>query len=368
MTNKILFFIPDFSMGGAENMMIKLANYCFEKKISVAFIVLKSSGPLLQRLNKEIEVYSLNTDRMFWGVIKLFIFVARNRPKILLATLIQANLAAVITKLLYLGKIHVIIRVESYMSSLLMDKKNFSSSLIIIKSIFPFLYKKADKIVAVSYSVANNLKNHYGIKNSIVIPNPAITSDFEDNKSEEIVETWWPYKSKVILSIGRLNEAKDYHVLIKAFRKIKTQNVKLVILGEGELRKSLTELINVLNLGDQVMLPGFVENPLKFINHCDLFVLPSKYEGFSNALVEAIACKKPIIASNSPGGNTETLNNGTYGDLFPVGDIDCLSNLLIKNLSMKNIKEIPNYWISKFHYEVVFNKYIMLFKSFGLEL
>ena len=229
MTGKILFFIPDFSMGGAENMMINLANYGIEKKVPIIFVVLNKKGPLFSRLNANIRIHSLESTRMIIGIIKLYFFIIKEKPQIIFSTLIQANLAALIVKVLVSLDIKVVIRVESIMSQLIKDKKNLSFSLIFMKRVFPYFYNKADKIVTVSNNVAEDLHDNFRIFNTITIHNPAISKEFHSKVSEKLNEIWWPRNERVILSVGRLNPVKDFPTLIHAFSKINLPDIKLII-------------------------------------------------------------------------------------------------------------------------------------------
>jgi glycosyltransferase involved in cell wall biosynthesis len=363
MKGKILFFIPDFSMGGAENMMINLANYGIQKKIPIIFVVLNKKGPLFSKLNENIRIHSLESNRMIIGIIKLYFFLIKEKPQIILSTLIQANLAALIVKVLGLKEIKVVIRVESIMSQLIKDKKNFSFSLVLMKRIFPYFYKRADKIVTVSNNVAKDLHNNFKVFNTFTLHNPAISKEFHNKINENLNEIWWPKNEKVVLSVGRLNPVKDFPTLIHAFSKANLTDTKLVILGEGESFQELKELIKELKMEKYIILPGFVDNPLKFIKNSDLFVLTSIYEGFSNALVQALACKIPIIATNCPGGNSEILNNGLYGDLFQPGDSDELSILMVNNLEYNKIKNIPDEWLKLFDHRKIHKEYFNLLQA-----
>ena len=138
----------------------------------------------------------------------------------------------------------------------------------------------------------------------------------------------------VILAIGRLNEAKDFHVLIRAFAQLRKQRqVRLAILGEGELRHSLEALINQLGLNsDQVQLPGFVSNPFAWLARAKLFVLSSRREALPSALIEAMACGVPVVSTNCLSGPDEILEGGHWGRLVPVGDIDALTKAMAVTL------------------------------------
>lgn len=138
----------------------------------------------------------------------------------------------------------------------------------------------------------------------------------------------------MIISIGRLNEAKNFDVLIRAFAELRKQRaVRLVILGEGELRGILNNLLSELGLDNSaVSMPGFVTNPYAWLARCSLFVLSSRREGLPGALIEAMACGVPVVSTNCLSGPAEILEGGRWGRLVPVGDENALAQAMAEVL------------------------------------
>ena len=136
--------------------------------------------------------------------------------------------------------------------------------------------------------------------------------------------------TQCIVCTGRFAPAKGLNNLLKAFSILvkNYDNVKLILVGDGELRGKIQALIEDLHLNEKVMLPGFQDNPFKYIANADLFVLSSFYEGFPNVLVEAMACGTPVIAADCPSGPAEILKGNTehgceikeFGGLIPAFD------------------------------------------------
>ena len=143
-----------------------------------------------------------------------------------------------------------------------------------------------------------------------------------------------PGQPPVVLAIGRLNEAKDFSVLISAFaRLIQQRPARLVILGEGELRPALEAQLVQLGLdSDAAQLPGFVSNPYAWLARSALFVLSSRREGLPGALIEAMACGKPVISTNCLSGPDDILEGGRWGCLVPVGDANALAQAMAEVL------------------------------------
>lgn len=156
--------------------------------------------------------------------------------------------------------------------------------------------------------------------------------DFErlENLSAEFVPDV-PRDPLLIVTGGRLDPLKGHRFLLDAVRILvceRGRSVRLVVLGQGELKNELTEFIRLHKLEPHVTLAGFVPNPLPWYKHARLFVLPSLCEGLPNALLEAVACGTPVLATNSPGGTSEILDGGRCGRLVPPGDSTALADAI----------------------------------------
>ena len=158
-------------------------------------------------------------------------------------------------------------------------------------------------------------------------------------------DPWFaPGAPPVILGIGRFAPQKDFPALLRAFTRVRAKrDARLIILGEGKdatRRDELLELAKQLGIEDDLALPGFVRNPYSYMVRAGVFVLSSAWEGFPNALAEAIACGCPVVSTDCPSGPSEMLDNGTYGPLVPVGDDAALADAILATLDNPPDKEI----------------------------
>jgi glycosyltransferase involved in cell wall biosynthesis len=130
-----------------------------------------------------------------------------------------------------------------------------------------------------------------------------------------------PGQPPVILGVGELGFRKDFETLIRAFARVRRQRpCRLLILGRGRRQSQLRALAEGLGIGPDLHLPGFEANPYAFMAKAALFVLSSRWEGMPVALVEALACGTPAVATDCPSGPAEVLAGGRCGALVPVGD------------------------------------------------
>ncbi|MFP5264495.1 MAG: glycosyltransferase family 4 protein [Blastocatellia bacterium] len=166
---------------------------------------------------------------------------------------------------------------------------------------------------------------------SRVIPNPIVPPHINDASDDPGLNDAGAQTSDLaagptIISMGRLSHQKGFDYLLQAFAHLKPhhRDWKLTILGEGPQRKELESLRRSLLLEDSAFLPGAVANPNAFLKQASLFVLPSRYEGFPNALCEAMACGLPVIATDCKYGPQEIVRHNVDGLLIPRDDGNAL--------------------------------------------
>lgn len=188
-------------------------------------------------------------------------------------------------------------------------------------------YRRADAVVALSEGVRQELVEDYGLASSttFTLPNPVDIGAIE--QAAEAARTDPSSAGRrakqdgpLLVAIGRLTRQKGFDSLIDAFAALRTEGVRLVILGEGPDRGALEERGRQLGAGDRLIMPGFVETPAAWLAHADAFVLSSRWEGFGHVIVEAMACGVPVIATDCPHGPADILQHGRNGLLVPLGE------------------------------------------------
>ncbi len=155
-----------------------------------------------------------------------------------------------------------------------------------------------------------------------------------------------------ICSVGRINEGqKDFTTLINSYKKLVDENKieeNLVIVGDGSDLKLLKEHVQNLNIDKRVFFLGRKNNPYIWMNNCKLFILSTKFEGLPVVLMESLLLNKKIIVSNCKAGPREILENGKYGKLFEIGNVEELSEKILIALNEED-KNTEEYVIKKFN-------------------
>lgn len=168
---------------------------------------------------------------------------------------------------------------------------------------------KSDHIISISKQVKDDLIENFNVNEEKIttIYNPSLAIEF-GNMKLKVNEKFWD--NPVVINMGRLTYQKGQWHLIKAFSEVvkKNQNCKLLILGEGELKEKLEKLITILNLQDNVLLLGFVDNPYDYLRKANVFVFSSLYEGLGNSIIESLVCKVPVISTDCVAGPREILS------------------------------------------------------------
>ncbi|NJS16372.1 MAG: glycosyltransferase [Nostocaceae cyanobacterium CSU_2_110] len=165
----------------------------------------------------------------------------------------------------------------------------------------------------------------------------------------------------VFLAVGRLTEQKDFSTLIKAFSLVRKEKLaRLIILGEGEARGQLEATIKNLGISEDVLLPGFTDNPYAYMYNANAFVLSSRWEGLPTVLIEAMACGCPVVATDCPSGPQEILAAGKYGELVCCGDVLALSKAMLNVLDNPINSEILTQRTQDFSFDKAVSRYLEL--------
>jgi glycosyltransferase involved in cell wall biosynthesis len=322
--------------GGVEKMVMNLLPEFVRQGVEVDLlaIVRKASNDVFRIEGSGARVVDLGVRHTSLAVPALARYLKAERPAVLLAAKDRAIRTAVAARRLSGVDVRLVGRLGTHLSAALEGKPAWMRWLRCQP--MRWLYPQVDHIVAVSEGVAYDTVTITGLAADrvSVIRNPVITPGLWEKSREPVDHPWFDDGgAPVILGAGRLTRQKDFPTLIRAFALLGAERrARLVILGEGRLRRSLETLAEELGLCDKVSLPGFVANPYAYMAKASLFVLSSAWEGSPNVLTEALALGVPVASTDCPSGPREILDEGRYGRLVPPADVEALAQAMAATL------------------------------------
>ncbi len=359
---RISIFLQDLAGGGAERIMLRLAGGLCRRGLQVDLVLVRANGPYLEDIPTDVRLIDLKYQRTLKAMIGLRRYLLVQRPTVLISALVHVNIAAILAARSLLNRPRIVVTEHNQFSR----NASIASSLAVNTSyhLAPYVYGMADQIVAVSHGVASDLAASTGIRPERinVVHNPIVTDDIALRASERPTHPWFTNeKPRVIVGIGRLHAQKRFDLLIRAFSKLpNTEDVRLVIFGEGPERDALQRLISDLSLVDRVDLPGFVSNPYSHLARAAVFALSSDWEGLPTVLVEALACGTPAVSTNCPSGPEEILEGGTFGELVPVGDHKALAAAISAQLKQPKPPNSLRRRAADFSLDAALNRYLAI--------
>lgn len=363
MGQRVALFLPSLCGGGAERVAVELAQNFSKRGVLVDMVLVKAKGPYLSELPNNVRVIDLCQSRVAFSLFGLVGYLKKEKPSAMLVASNHANTVAVLARILARNPVRLVLTQVNTLSNSLKTESDISGKLL------PFfvraLYPLADSVIAVSKGVAEDLRREIKIspEKIKVIYNPLVNQKLYQGATEDLQHSWLqPGEPPVVIGVGRLVDVKDFRTLIDAFvlaRKMRP--MRLIILGEGELRGELQACIEKHGLVDDISLPGFVQNPLSFMKKAGVFVLSSLSEGLPSVLIQSLAIGTPVVATNCPSGPEEILESGRWGHLVPIGDTLAMSEAILEAVDRK--KEEPtdvvrNYCEEKFGVDRVSESYM----------
>ena len=317
----VTFVIASLSAGGAERVVSIMANYWAERSWNVTILSLDKGDPppffplhgLVRLISLDLLEESANVILALWNntrrILRLRRALLDTHPDVVVSFLDKTNVLTLLA--MAATKIRVIV------------SERIDPSIYSIGRVWSFLrkwaYLLANRIVVQTPSVEKYFLSRFK-KSLVVIPNPVLYPSHPPTASTIA-------GNRMILAIGRLSDQKGFTNLLQAYASVYQDHRDwlLTIVGDGPQRKHLQIQCQNLGISDRVSFPGVVKDVERYYQKAGLFVLSSHFEGFPNALCEAMACGIPAISTDCPSGPREIIHHGKSGLLVPPKDVKALA-------------------------------------------
>lgn len=324
---KIFLVIANLAAGGAERVMSELANNWSEKKDLDIHIILLSDGEIFYNIDKSVTIHKLGLGVNQNKIVKIFSLISL---VINFRTLVKTEKPDIILSFMNKYNIFTLLSTLGQKVKVIVSERDSSTEVLPRLTVLlrNFTYKFAKGIITQTLPSKEFITKETGNNNVITIPNPIKKIDLDPSLEKE----------NIILNTGRLVEKKGQKYLLEAFAKIDLQDWLLVFLGDGSLRKDLEKYVISLGLHDKVKFIGTVSNVDHWLNRASIFAFPSLWEGFPNALAEAMSAGLPVVSFDCDTGPSELIVDGKNGYLVDLGDTDTLAlklEALMKNAELR---------------------------------
>lgn len=336
----IHFFIHSLGGGGAQQVTIRLLKYLNRKLFQPTIILVEKRGPFVDKVPTDVPIVDLKVRHVRYALPKLMRHLHRKRPDILFSVMGYTNVIALLAQRFTGIPTKVFASVHNTLSKSTKNRRNIRAKVILYLE--RRLYPKAERVIAVSQGVKDDISDYLGIRKEKIamIYNPIVDGTIFELTQESVNHPWFHNSEiPVIIAVGALTKQKNYLLLFRAFKLILARHpARLVILGEGRQRAHLENIAKELGITDNVALLGFQGNPYKFMAKASAFVLSSSWEGLPTVLVEAMACGVPVVSTDCTSGPSEIISRpGHNGLLVPVDQPEALADAILQILENKEL-------------------------------
>lgn len=312
MNKKVIFVVASMAGGGAERVIAILANQFVQQGVEVS-IMMTAGEDVVYQLDERIKLIPIggktggSMKARLARIKKMRSYLKKNSPAIVIVFGLGASFFAVVANLFLRNK-------------MIISERNDPNACE-HPHLRNLIYSQADYMVYQT-EMAKDEFPQYLRKQALVIANPV---------SSKLPERWEGKRENKIVAVGRLEEQKNYEMMLTAFAEFykKHPEYQLHIYGKGYLESSLKDLANRLQCGQGIVWKGFCRNVWQEIGNASMYVLSSDFEGISNSMLEALGLGLPVISTDCPiGGSRMCIQNRENGILVSVGNFHALAQAM----------------------------------------
>lgn len=316
---KVLFVLPDVRIGGIERVRMTLIEQFIADGIDCRLALRRCRGELIDRARTLAPVDELAPGGIHQFIPALAKLIRREQPTHLITAFSDVGLLVWIALRLARSRAKWIHSVHSTHSKVGSRPGAWGRMRYWLENrAAGFVYRRANTVVAVSEGIGAELMDTYHINQSHVVKiwNPVVP---DAELMQRVPAAGHGSTAYSIACVGRLVRLKGFDILIEAMSAVRG-SWNLDVWGVGPEHDSLQAAISRRGMQTRIRLRGYTSNPYDVLRHADLFVLPSRHEGLPATLIEALASRCQIVATNCLHGPSEILEAGRLGQLVPVGD------------------------------------------------
>jgi glycosyltransferase involved in cell wall biosynthesis len=351
---KIFFIIPSLTNGGSERVFSILCNHLDTTIFDITLVVLDGNTPFYTIDETRVRLIDLKTARVRQAFPQIFRLIRSERPDIVVSTLSHLNLFMAIIRPFLPKNIRFIARESVVLSLFNRIEKHGNWRDKLIKRLYPTF----DLIICQSKPMANDFEKNYNIspKHLKIINNPIDTEVVYHKALKADI------KPKIaafrFVSVGRLAHPKGFDTILHILSTLTTIDFEYFIIGDGEERDALEALAHDLGLSQRVTFLGVQSNPFGWVASADLYLLPSRMEGFPNVLIEAGAVGTPSIAFSCGGISEEIIDENINGIVVKDGENQAFGDAILRGLFLNvNRDAIRKKTADKFNVEKIIVQY-----------
>lgn len=334
--NKICFLLPNLAVGGAERVTITVARLLRKEGINIEFVNFGShEGEMLSWIEPEFKMTSFGCERVLSAIPRLRKFMKEHPDYIYFSSREHVSIVGMLAA--KLEEKSIVVRIPN------MPRNNLAKGisglkLQIIKFINQWLLKSAKMIIAQNAEMRTQLLEYYNLSGEKVVAiNNPVDKDYVVASAEGCTN---PFNIEEInfLNVCNIAYSKGIDVLLEAWPKVKAtiKNAHLYIVGRNNSDYAKQIMKKVKSLNDVTFL-GFQNNPYPYLKYCDVFVLPSRMEGFPNVVLEAMCFNRPIASTTCVDVIKDIIFEGENGYYCEIENSDAMAECMIKATQLQNI-------------------------------
>lgn len=364
---RITLVISSLGAGGAERVLAGIANWLVEHQYTVTLISygLAEDFYSLHDKIKRVRLTNLGASQNLFNAFKNGV----SRVYLLRHAIIESNADYVVS---FIDKTNILTLLSCALTKqkvIISERTNpmHYSPGKVWSFLRDIIYKKAYRLVVQTDELALWAEKRVSKNKIIVIPNALDKERLRIMSGSEILKTnqVWKYR---IIAMGRFSEEKGHDLLIQACAAVlpKYKNWGLELIGDGILKEKLIKQVHVAGIESQVYFHGQLKNPFGVLKGADIFVLPSRVEGFPNTLMEAMGLALPVISFDCPSGPSELIEHNQSGILVPANDIQLMADAIERLINSPHLRQEMSQKAvvvtDRYHEENIMNQWIGLFK------